>query len=135
MDNEAEISEEGGLALKFKLDSDHAGVLVVTISGDQFLARITIDSEPASPQLGNLVSFFTLAANAGRETQWTSLGEDLDLRAEPTNDGMVRLHIQTGSTTDDNCNWITSASLLTSPEQLNRCAEALRLIYRFKTSN
>jgi hypothetical protein len=118
------------MTLVLSPDPNRPGVLLARLTGTDLDAGVTVEGKPAFPQLGRLCDFLTAAASmpAGRELQWTALGEDFDLRAEAGAEGRALLHVYLGSTSDDACCWQTGASLTVEREELHRAGvEAARV--------
>jgi hypothetical protein len=124
------IEEPDGMSLVLSPSPGRPSVLVARLVGTDFAASVTVDSDPAFPELGSVSDFLVAAADmqAGQWRQWTALGEDLDLRAEVDEGGRVSLVVHFGSTSDDACCWQASARLCLDRAELRRAgAEAAPL--------
>lgn len=108
------------MSLNLALSPTYTDMLVVRLAGTDFMASVSVPSEPAFPELGQIDDFLSAAAEvtAGREVQWTSLGEELDLRAEANSDGRANVRVHFGSTSDDACCWQADAMLVVERNEL-----------------
>jgi hypothetical protein len=125
----AEVTQHNGLKLSIDSANTSGEIIVVLLTGTNFLAQVTVGNEPSHSELGSLADFLRESAflQTGSCSEWRSACEDLafTVSAEPEFLGSILLRVYMGSNSDDDCDWQVDVSLLLSPEQLRSFANTV----------